>query len=150
MSYRTRFRVHAVLEHDEYESQVELEAASGARIRATVDTCDFDIAEGDIIDGKLEPVDITTNQPDAFDAFDAFFRANPHCEYRCERVGEWGCIFGGMVVALTGTTATLDCGGIYVPLHNLTHDERVVGEWVQFTAARVDLMGSRPIPSSRD
>jgi hypothetical protein len=150
MSHRTRFRVHAVLHRDDNESWVELEAASGARIRATVDTCDLELAEGGLIDGEILPIDVTTYQPDAFDEFDAFFRANANCEYRCERVGEWGCIFAGKIVALTGTTATVDCGGIYVPLHKLTHDERVVGEWVRFTAARVDLMDSRPISSSRE
>jgi hypothetical protein len=160
MSYRTRFRVRAVPWHD-YENSgqscAELEAESGARVRVFVDG--FDVAEGDLIDAELFPFEITTHPVDAFDGFDALFRANARHEYRCEPIGEWDCIFAGKIVALTPPpsgsqdatpTAIVDCGGIYVRLDGLTHDERVVGEWVQFTGSRVELMDPRPVPPSQD
>jgi hypothetical protein len=93
---------------------------------------------------------------DDFD-FDALFRANDEHEYRCEPVGQWDCILAGRIIGQasppswdcdTSPIAIVDCGGIYFPLRGLTHDVRVVGEWVQFKAIRIEVQDVRPLSVS--
>jgi hypothetical protein len=142
MSYRTRFRVRSVPKHDPHsgESCLELEATTGARIRVFFHDPRYpplELNEGDVVEAGVD-CEVETD-------FETIFSSNVNHEYRCEPVDNWGCIFSGKIVALRGGTPIVDCGGIYVPMDNLTHDQRLIGDWVQFKAYLVTLSDPRPV-----
>jgi len=97
----------------------------------------LELNEGDVVEAGVD-CEVETD-------FETIFSSNVNHEYRCEPVDNWGCIFSGKIVALRGGTPIVDCGGIYVPMDNLTHDQRVIGDWVQFKAYLVTLSDPRPV-----
>jgi hypothetical protein len=97
----------------------------------------LELNEGDVVEAGVD-CEVETD-------FETIFSSNVNHEYRCEPVDNWGCIFSGKIVALRGGTPIVDCGGICVPMDNLTHDQRVIGDWVQFKAYLVTLSDPRPL-----
>lgn len=88
MRHATRCRVGRTLwrEPSSGESCIELEAASGVRIR--VFGSGYDLREGDVIDAELGCLEVETD-------FDTMLRSNTDHERRCEPLGDWDCAFAG-------------------------------------------------------
>jgi hypothetical protein len=114
---------------------VEFETKSGQRFTCFAFGVEFQPGE-EVSDAQFSLLDSETG-------FEEVFAGNPDRKMCIENTGEWSCRAWGRIVALIGADALVDCGGVLLPLTNLTHDQTVVGEWVGFSVDRLDVFRGR-------
>lgn len=114
------------------QSTVELETASGQRFTCFSGQSVFVPGE-EVSDAQFSLLDAGTGR------FEDYFSGNPDKQKRIENTGEWSCRVLGQIVAVRGADAIVDCGGLLLPLANLTHDPTAVGWWVGFSVNRMDV-----------
>jgi hypothetical protein len=120
---------------DSGEFTVEFETRRHQRFTCFAFGVEFQPGE-EITDAHFSPIDGGTG-------FEDPFAGNPARTMCIENTGEWSCRASGQIVALSGADALVDCGGVLIPLTNLTHDETVIGEWVGFNVDRLDVFRDR-------
>src|SRR5262245_40692972 len=70
--------------------------------------------------------------------FEALFSANEAMQMQLEALGEWDYEAYGQVVEIDGSDLVVDCGGVRIPVPNVTTDQRVLGAWVGFRVERLE------------
>jgi hypothetical protein len=120
---------------DSGDFTVEFETKTGQRFTCFAFAVEFQPGE-EITDAQFSVVDGGAG-------IEEVFAGNPDRTNRVENTGEWSCRAWGQIVALSGPDALVDCGGVLIPLTNLTHDETVIGEWVGFSVDRLDVFRDR-------
>ncbi len=114
-----------------HQSSIELETANGQRFTCFNDGYDCKI-------GKF----ITVHYFGYFDEtrdFDTYFKSNPKQEKSIVQTAEWDYDFKGQIIELEKDTTWVDCGGVIIPIEYLTHDKRVIGDWVGFSVSRLEI-----------
>jgi hypothetical protein len=120
---------------DSGESTVEFETTTGQRFTCFAFCVEF--APGEVV------TDAHFSLQDGKVGFEEVFSGTA-AEKKCiENTGEWSCRAWGQIVALRGADPVVDCGGVLLPLTNVTHDPAVVGSWVRFSVDRLDVYRDR-------
>jgi hypothetical protein len=71
-------------------------------------------------------------------SFDTIFNANREEQQKLEPLGDWDYMAYGPVVEIEDDELIVDCGGVLLPLPNVTRDRRVLGAWVGFKVERLE------------
>lgn len=117
------------------ECTIEFETLTGQKFTAYSYSDLFKIGETyndvsfSILDFELEGDEIE---------FEDYFKGNINNEKKLLKLGEWKYIAFGQIVDIENHDAIVDCGGVLIPLCNLTSDRRCIGEYVKFSIERLD------------
>lgn len=101
--------------------------------------CDYykELSEGDLVE---------INSLSCFGVeYDELFTNEKH-DKKLNKISEWEYVaYGEVIEVLSDSTIIVDCGDVFLPIENVTPDNKIIGNWVKFYIERLDAIEIKKI-----
>lgn len=103
--------------------------------------CDYykELSEGDLV--KINSLSCLGIE------YDDLFTNEKH-EKKLNQINQWEYVaYGEVIEVLSDSTIVFDCGDVFLPIENVTSDDKIIESWVKFYIERLDAIEIKKIES---